>query len=105
MSLILLKNVANDLFARNEITASLEQGAKGGKTCNKPKAFCQTIFFEKRSYKFLHKTNILCLFLIRRSISSKLGLLISTIVSSAKNIYDKTRYEYFFTYFFISLLI
>ena len=37
MSLILLKNVANDLFAKNETTTSSEQGPKKAKLATNQK--------------------------------------------------------------------
>ena len=39
MSLILLKNVANDLFAKNEITTSSEHGPKKVKLATNKKLF------------------------------------------------------------------
>ena len=48
MSLILLKNVANDLFAKNEITTSSEQGPKKVKFAKNQKPFVKPFSLLRR---------------------------------------------------------
>ena len=48
MSLILLTNVANDLFAKNEITTSSEQGPKKVKFAKNQKPFVKPFSLLRR---------------------------------------------------------